>query len=389
VFVHDTPTHWTVADSTVTVNDGAWHHLVGQFDSSNGTLKLYIDGVQKASATAPGIVFATGIHDLFIGHHGNGSTLYDFNGRLDHIRLYSRALTDADISALNAEAPKILTWNLRKGRATDNSDSINGAGNTVSSFVKYIGADVLLLSATETLQEATDIKNQLGGTWSVDWHKSSNSHEGQAILSRFDMPNTGLSDRDVFEVTQGVCGGTENQVIVFDTVVINSVRYAFFAIDQQDGSANGSVRSCQAGKFRDWITSKNAAEPRIVAGDFNTDSDAGLTNWTSPADGYFDGWPTGLKKFGYAAEGSSQGNTTGRTKKTALDHILYSKASGVTAEAAQVWDTRFLYPGTTCGNITSDSFLSVCSVPCTSCAYVDDKSVRPSDHIPFTLIVSR
>jgi hypothetical protein len=72
VFVHDTPTHWVTADSTITVCNGAWRHLVGQYDNSNGQIELYIDGVPRASASATGISYTTGIHDLFIGHEFRG-----------------------------------------------------------------------------------------------------------------------------------------------------------------------------------------------------------------------------------------------------------------------------------------------------------------------------
>lgn len=394
VFFHDGPSSWQQAVSSVTTNNGAWHHVLGQYDPAapSPQLRVYVDGVLRGSAAVSTPISYTLGTDFVLGRHGGGSTLYDFNGRLDQVRIYDRALSDAEVAALSAEAPKILTWNLRKGRATDNGDSI--AAGTVSAFAKYSGADILLLSAVETSLEAAAIKDQLnvgGGTWDVYYMKAAdpNNREGQAIISRFTMPSL-AGDREFLEVDCAAEGDTENQVIVKAVVVINSVRFSFFAIDQQHGS-RPLVRTCQANAFRNWASAR--PEPRIVGGDFNASSGAGLDEWLTPpapAVGYTDGWSaTGALRFGYPDEGSSTGNTNGRTLTGRIDHIITSNgASGFTVVAAQVWDTRFVYPGTTCNNVASGSFLGVaCTGDCSSCTYVDDKGVRPTDHIPLTVTI--
>jgi hypothetical protein len=40
---------------------------------------------------------------FFIGQHGNGNTTHNFNGAIDQVRVYGRALSAAEISQLAAE----------------------------------------------------------------------------------------------------------------------------------------------------------------------------------------------------------------------------------------------------------------------------------------------
>lgn len=74
-----------------TITSG-WHLVTGTFDGA--TAKLYVDNAVVASDTftAPP---PTSYH-LHIG--GTGSNGYAWNGAMDEVRLYNRALTDAEVS---------------------------------------------------------------------------------------------------------------------------------------------------------------------------------------------------------------------------------------------------------------------------------------------------
>ena len=379
---------WRIAQSTsVNTKDGQWHHIVGQYNGS--LLQVYVDGTKRDERSySDSIVYTLGT-DLYLGKHGNGGDKHDFNGAIDQVRLYDRALSDSEIAALVAEGGsttvKVLTWNLRKGRATDNSDSI--ASFAIADFISGTAQpDILLLSAVQTDDEAKAIRDRLnvgGGTWNVYWKKSSNSGEGQAILSHYDMPSLN-GEQDFHEVS---CpNATENQVIVKAVVNVNGQALNVFAVDQQHGSSAGLVRQCQAQAFTTWAA--QFSQPRIVAGDFNAvPGDQGITTWTSA--GYSDGWLNAVSKVGYPAQGSSIGNDSssaifGRTLKNRIDYILTSPS--MTILEGRVWLT--VKAGTTCNNVASDSFLgSVCGGDCSACTYVDDKGVRPTDHVPLTAII--
>ena len=76
-----------------------WHHIVGVF-SPNNFIKLYKDGVITANTftTLSCIAYQTG--DLLkIGRRSAENQSY-FAGLIDDVRIYNRALSDAEIKAI-------------------------------------------------------------------------------------------------------------------------------------------------------------------------------------------------------------------------------------------------------------------------------------------------
>jgi len=122
-----------IAATTMTVNDGLWHHFVGVRDISGLKMHLYLDGVLK-DTIAITAQDATNNDDISIG---NGSTSYtgaDFNGQIDESRLYSRALSPAEVSQLYNWAPgPVGYWKMDEGSWTNNcsTDSVfDSSGNS-------------------------------------------------------------------------------------------------------------------------------------------------------------------------------------------------------------------------------------------------------------------
>ena len=91
-------------NGTAVVADGSWHHVAGTYDGSE--LRLYVDGVLDASLNSSAGVSST-TTDLLIGRNWSGGFL--FEGALDDLRLYGRALEPAEIQAVyEAPAPQRL-----------------------------------------------------------------------------------------------------------------------------------------------------------------------------------------------------------------------------------------------------------------------------------------
>lgn len=92
--------------SVTRVDDDQWHHVAGVFD--NGTLIIYIDGNPEPS-TSGGGTFGRGIRTRY-GFLGVGSeaTTFDgnrgpnnyFDGDMDDVRIYNRALSQVEIAQL-------------------------------------------------------------------------------------------------------------------------------------------------------------------------------------------------------------------------------------------------------------------------------------------------
>lgn len=83
---------------TSIIRKGQWYVAVYTFDGNES--KLYVNGELKAVDTRPAH-FTANDQDLLIGKHGDPSFPYLFNGIIDEIRIYNRALCECEIQQLN------------------------------------------------------------------------------------------------------------------------------------------------------------------------------------------------------------------------------------------------------------------------------------------------
>jgi sulfatase modifying factor 1 len=102
-----------LSSSKTKAPDGQWHQIVGVFSSTNGSIvepqnfRLFIDGnevdfINNTSGNPSGeFTSPISAQNLFaIGTHADGWESPGFNGNLDDIRIYNRALSDAEIAQL-------------------------------------------------------------------------------------------------------------------------------------------------------------------------------------------------------------------------------------------------------------------------------------------------
>ena len=83
--------------STVAPTDGAWHQVIYTFDGV--TDSLYLDGTLKSTSTTA--VHQTGAAaSAYLGTYAPNAEMW--NGSLDDVRVYSRALTDGEIALLSS-----------------------------------------------------------------------------------------------------------------------------------------------------------------------------------------------------------------------------------------------------------------------------------------------
>jgi endonuclease/exonuclease/phosphatase family metal-dependent hydrolase len=365
----------SVTSAEFNTEDDAWHHIVGQYTGTK--LRVYIDGGFQGEVAASGSIAYPSGRSFYIGKHGNGGANHNFNGQIDQVRVYDRALQPLEIAALTAEGPpeagtfKVLTWNVRKCKRT--SDSVKDC-NRVADAIETTGADVVLLSAVQYEADAIAIRNRLGSGWKLFYAKASGGSEGQAILTTQSLPLNpdGTCPATVCDSEPVIVPGAyEPQIVAKATITIAGNALTFFAIDQDHTSA--SIREDQSEIARDWLAA--FPEPRIGGGDFNdsNQSAGGLVKWLAV---YDEDWDGATRKVGYPGNAA----TLGRTKSTRLDHIISSQETQVSPQQARVWDVRDL--DTTCANV---SVGISGAAPCSS-GYIDDKGVRPSDHIPMSVI---
>ena len=80
--------------TTDTFGSGVWYHLVARRDSGS-TLKIYINGIEKASGVDTGFDLSGNDGDFI----GKVSSAY-FNGQIDDMMIFNRALSAGEIQGL-------------------------------------------------------------------------------------------------------------------------------------------------------------------------------------------------------------------------------------------------------------------------------------------------
>lgn len=93
---NNSPVHSEPAD-TAKVRAGNWYTFV--FTAENGVKKMYINGVLKMVRNG-NTVFTANNHDLVIGKKEDAIYPFWFNGVIDEIRIYDRALCEEKVKKL-------------------------------------------------------------------------------------------------------------------------------------------------------------------------------------------------------------------------------------------------------------------------------------------------
>lgn len=100
-----TPPKSASVRTTSAYNDGQWHHIA--LRRGGGQLTLSVDGTRITTADVPGTVTRTSGYGFHVGQRVDSRAHFD--GSIDEVRLYDRALSDAELTSLGqggaAKAP--------------------------------------------------------------------------------------------------------------------------------------------------------------------------------------------------------------------------------------------------------------------------------------------
>ncbi len=117
-------TSWKEAVSPSLMTPNQWYHVVGTF---NGTaIKCYINGVEVASTNYTGTIKPS-LRELRIGRMADASQTREFNGQIDEVRIWGKALT---VNEIRDRMCKKLTGNETGLRAYYRFDE--GSGTSVA-----------------------------------------------------------------------------------------------------------------------------------------------------------------------------------------------------------------------------------------------------------------
>lgn len=199
---------WTVGGFTAgprvtsaqPIHDGQWHHVTGVRED-DGTMRLYIDGLQAGNAPgSPRPLVALGV---YLGADKRDNK-YFFNGTLDEVRIYNRALLPAEVIAL--AGPSIIPIDAMNDLYTGDEDAplsvpapgllLNDRGN---------GLVVSAVSSTSTL--GLPLTAGVDGSFVYDpSDQFEHLSAGQSIIDTFTYSITDDSDLDTATVTITVQG---------------------------------------------------------------------------------------------------------------------------------------------------------------------------------------
>jgi hypothetical protein len=118
--------------STTTLNTGQWYHVAATWDGSQ--VKIYVNGTPETTQARTGTI-GTDTRTVYLGGR-SGADLFD--GKIDDVRIYNRALSDAEITAmqLSSSSGPMAHWAFEEGSGTTVADSSgnnhNAAFNTGS-----------------------------------------------------------------------------------------------------------------------------------------------------------------------------------------------------------------------------------------------------------------
>ncbi|MDD4062227.1 MAG: LamG domain-containing protein [Candidatus Pacebacteria bacterium] len=104
--VRDSTGYYEISSGISKTND--WIHFVGVFDSSTKEASIYVDGVFVNSAIISDSTLKKGANYFTIGGRYNGSDWISFfDGLIDDVRIYNRALSETEIQKLYNETENI------------------------------------------------------------------------------------------------------------------------------------------------------------------------------------------------------------------------------------------------------------------------------------------
>lgn len=166
-------------DSPGGISLGQWVHVVGVVRGS--TMSLYHDGVLIATTTGVPTTAYTLSYGLRIGRSGNtGIYTYYFDGKLDAVSLYDRALTAAEVAELSRDP--FCTLRRPEGRAWLGAMSAGGTNHALIGSVAAAASLSATLSIARPLSgSANAIAIPTGGIAVA--RSAAGSAAGQSSLS--------------------------------------------------------------------------------------------------------------------------------------------------------------------------------------------------------------
>jgi chitodextrinase len=278
--------------SRTSIDDGAWHYVVGHYDGSR--ISISVDGLQENSALLSGAMPSTS-YAVELGGRCNGYS-YPFKGTLDDVRIYGRALTQNEILA-------DMTTPVAGETSPDPAPSPTPPPDPTPP------ADTTPPSTPSGLSSTSVTSTQVGLTWQAS------------------TDNMAVTGYRVFR--NGTLAGTASSTSYVATGLSANTAYAF-TVSAFDAAGNNSTRSSEL-SVRTAAGSAGSSPSAIATYDFEAGTGATLNDRSGNA---MNGtlvngptWTSGMHGGGLAFDGVDDYVTIGDA----------AQADGLTAITVSAW----------------------------------------------------
>lgn len=191
-------TNFVGVESTVNPFDGAFHHIAGTWDGNN--IRLYIDGVLQGTTAFTSPVNNT--RAVNFGYAwGGGSNQRWFNGIVDEVAVYQRALSEAEIRAAAGNCTfscviptnGMYAWYPAEGSANDTIGGNHGTLENGTAFMPGKVGQAFSFDGSDDRVVIPHSANQNpGSNFTVDaWIKQTTMGHGRPIAQKRTTANVG------------------------------------------------------------------------------------------------------------------------------------------------------------------------------------------------------
>ncbi len=232
-----------------------WHHFATVIDSDHSSMKVYVNGIEKASGTYS----YSGIRDtsspLMIGN--NPSWNSSFNGLMDEVAIYNRALSDQEVQEhyLNYSIP---TPTVEPVPSPTNAPAITLRGTKtadIASAIMVNGVEVWPLDTSETWQGTYTLTSGMNNL-NVTAMDAEGFHSAEVVVS------VALDDTaPAVTSTDPVNNGWYNMPISSVTFNLSDT---FSAVNLEATASGAMVRRSGAGVAGMWSLSGTGRSGTII-----------------------------------------------------------------------------------------------------------------------------
>jgi hypothetical protein len=161
--------HGELLNSTSHLNEGEWYHVTGTYDGQN--MKLYINGILDNSKSATGSIPIT-LTPVWIGDTSIYPNSRNFNGTIDEVKIYNRALSQGEIAAGLVLDIVITDITLSKtvigqGFTLHVSTTVKNRGGTTENFNVTVYANTTVIAAFMNINLTSGNSTTVTFTWNT------------------------------------------------------------------------------------------------------------------------------------------------------------------------------------------------------------------------------